>query len=104
MVQFTDILRRDFKLKAYKLQLVQELNLLNAPMWRHFALWTLEKIQENAIFSKQILFSNEVILWIIWDEEIQELPIHQKKKKPRFDFRNKKQLSDERENQSIMLL
>lgn len=87
------ILRRDLKLKAYKIQLVQELKPVDLPRRQRFALWALEKCQEDPTFSSQILFSDEAHFWLngyvnkqncrIWDEEqpeeIQELPLYPEK-------------------------
>ena len=87
------ILRKDLDLKAYKIQLVQELKPNDLPARHRFADWALEKIEEDPLFSSKILFSDEAHFWLngyvnkqncrIWDEEqpeqVQELPLHPEK-------------------------
>ncbi|VVC43567.1 Hypothetical protein CINCED_3A023722 [Cinara cedri] len=84
------ILRKDFGLKAYEIQLVQELKPADLPNRHRFSEWVLEKIEENPLFSTNILFSDEAHFWLngydnkqnyrIWveeqPEEIRELPLH----------------------------
>ncbi|CAH2098403.1 unnamed protein product [Euphydryas editha] len=87
------ILRRDLKLKAYKIYLVQQPKPLDLSKRHRFVLWALEKFQEDPTFSRQILFSDETHFWLngyvnkqncrIWDkeqpEEIQELSLYPEK-------------------------
>lgn len=84
------ILHKDLGLKAYKIQLLQELKPPDLPNRHRFSLWALEKLEENPLFSTKILFSDEAHFWLdgyvnkqncrIWaedqPEEIQELPLH----------------------------
>jgi len=41
------ILRKDFRLKAYEIQLVQELKPTDLPNRHHFSVWALEKFEEE---------------------------------------------------------
>lgn len=84
------ILRKDLGLKAYKIQLVQELKATDLPNRFRFSRWTLDKLAEDPLFSKKILFSDEAHFWLngyvnkknarIWGdeqpEEIEVLPLH----------------------------
>lgn len=84
------ILKKDLGLKAYKIQLVQELKPPDLRLRRVFSEWALERIQENPLFPRQILFSDEAHFWLngyvnkqncrIWGEEqpevYQERPLH----------------------------
>ncbi|XP_055308848.1 uncharacterized protein LOC129572772 [Sitodiplosis mosellana] len=84
------ILRRDLGLKAYKIQLVQELKPTDMPNRYRFSVWALEKLEEDPLFSTRILFSDEAHFTLnghvnkhncrIWGEEqpeqVQELPLH----------------------------
>lgn len=87
------ILRKDLGLKAYKIQLVQDLKPTDLPSRHRFSVWALEMFEEDPLFSTKILFSDEAHFWLngyvnkqncrIWDEEqpeeIQELPLHPEK-------------------------
>ncbi|XP_075157741.1 uncharacterized protein LOC142231007 [Haematobia irritans] len=87
------ILRKDLGVKPYKIQLVQELKPNDLPQRRIFSEWALEKLAENPLFYRQILFSDEAHFWLngyvnkqncrIWSEEqpeaVQELPMHPEK-------------------------
>lgn len=84
------ILRKDLGLKAYKIQLVQELKPADLPLRHRFSQWALEKLDEDPLFSTKILFSDEAHFWLhgyvnkqncrIWGEEqpeeVQQLPLH----------------------------
>ncbi|VVC44742.1 Hypothetical protein CINCED_3A022867 [Cinara cedri] len=69
----------DLGLKAYKIQLVQELKPADLPNRHRFSEWVLEKIEENPLFSTNIFFSDEGHFWLngyvnkqnyrIWAEE-----------------------------------
>ncbi|XP_073832543.1 uncharacterized protein [Musca autumnalis] len=73
------ILRKDLGVKPYKIQLVQELKPNDLPQRRIFSEWALEKLAENPLFYRQILFSDEAHFWLngyvnkqncrIWSEE-----------------------------------
>uniref|UniRef100_A0A1L8EI80 Putative transposable element n=3 Tax=Haematobia irritans TaxID=7368 RepID=A0A1L8EI80_HAEIR len=87
------ILRENLGVKQYKIQLVQELKPNDLPQRRIFSEWALEKLAENPLFYRQILFSDEAHFWLngyvnkqncrIWSEEqpeaVQELPMHPEK-------------------------
>lgn len=87
------ILRKDLGLRAYKIQLVQELKPADLPMRHRFSVWALGKLEEDPLFSTKILFSDEAHFWLngyvnkqncrIWAEEqpqaVQELPLHPQK-------------------------
>lgn len=87
------ILRKDLGLKAYKIQLAQELKPGDLPQRRIFGEWALEMLAENPLFYRQIIFSDEANFWLngyvnkqncrIWADEqpqaIQELPMHPEK-------------------------
>ena len=84
------ILRKDLGLKAYKIQLVQELKSADLPKRHNFSRWALGKLAEDPHLETRILFSDEAHFWLngyvnkqncrIWGEEqseaIQELPLH----------------------------
>jgi len=84
------ILRKDLGLKAYKIQLVQELKQSDLSNRHRFSRWALDKFAEDPLFSKKILFTDEAHFWLngyvnkqnarIWGdeqpEEVQELPLH----------------------------
>lgn len=53
------ILRKDLGLKSYKIQLVQELKPVDLRLRRVFSAWALEQLEENPLFSGQILFSDD---------------------------------------------
>lgn len=87
------ILRKDLGLKAYKIQLVQELKPVDLPRRCRFSLWSLQKIEDDPLFPTNILFSDEAHFWLngyvnkqncrIWDEEqpeeILEQPLYPQK-------------------------
>lgn len=84
------ILKRDLGLKAYKIQLVQELKPFDLRLRFDFGLWALEQLQIDPFFYRKIIFSDEAHFWLngyvnkqncrIWADEqpeaIQELPMH----------------------------
>lgn len=87
------ILRKDLSLKAYKIQLVQELKPTDLPNRFRFSRWALDKLAEDPLFSTKILFTDEAHFWLngfvnkqnarIWGveqpEEVQELPLNPEK-------------------------
>lgn len=58
------ILKKDLGLKAYKIQLVQELKPLDHPMRQRFGLWALEQLQIDPFFYRKIVFSDEAHFWL----------------------------------------
>ncbi|KAL4132401.1 hypothetical protein QTP88_009555 [Uroleucon formosanum] len=74
---------RPIGLKAYKIQLVQDMKPTDLPSRHRFSVWALEMFEENPLFSIKIVFSDEAHFWQNWDEEqfeeIQELPLHPEK-------------------------
>ncbi|KAG5885663.1 hypothetical protein JTB14_037511 [Gonioctena quinquepunctata] len=58
------ILRKDLGLKAYKIQLVEELKPQDLPKHRVFSIWALEKSHEDPLFHRKILFSDEAHFWL----------------------------------------
>lgn len=87
------ILKRDLGLKAYKIQLVQELKPADLRLRREFGQWALEQLAIDPYFYRKIVFSDEAHFWLngyvnkqncrIWADEqpgeIQELPMHPEK-------------------------
>lgn len=87
------ILRKDLGLKAYKIQLVQELKPPDLRLRRVFSEWALEQLNMDPHFYRKILFSDEAHFWLngyvnkqncrIWGDEqpeaVQELPLHPEK-------------------------
>lgn len=84
------ILRKDLGLRAYKIQLVQELKPGDMPQRRIFGEWAMAKLAEDRHFYRKIVFSDEAHFWLngyvnkqncrIWSDEqpitVQELPMH----------------------------
>ena len=58
------ILRNDLDLKAYKIQLVQELKPADFPKRHNFSRWALGKLAEDPHFGTRILFSDEAHFWL----------------------------------------
>ncbi|QQP49937.1 Putative DD41D transposase [Caligus rogercresseyi] len=87
------ILSVDLGLKAYKIQLLQELKPNDLPQRLMFGEWALEQLDENPLFYRKIVFSDEAHFWLngyvnkqncrIWSDEqphaINELPMHPEK-------------------------
>jgi len=87
------ILRKDLGLRAYKIQLVQELKPLDHGARRTFGEWAEEQIAADQNFHKKILFTDEAHFWLhgyvnkqncrIWSEENPEAivmtPLHPEK-------------------------
>lgn len=87
------ILRKDLGLRAYKVQLVQQLEWHDHPRRRTFADWALNKLKDDPHFYRKIIFSDEAYFWLngyvnkqncrIWSseqpEEILETPLHPQK-------------------------
>lgn len=87
------ILKCDLGLKAYKIQLVQELKPGDLGLRFNFGLWALQQLQVDPFFYRKIVFSDEAHFWLngfvnkqncrIWADEqpeaIQELPMQPEK-------------------------
>lgn len=87
------ILKKDLGLKAYKIQLVQELKPPDLRLRREFGGWALEQLDTDPLFYRKILFSDEAHFWLNGyvnkqncrirgdeqPEEVQELPLHPEK-------------------------
>lgn len=87
------ILRKDLGLRAYKIQLVQELKPRDHQMRRTFGEWAENKIRLDPYFHQKILFSDEAHFWLngyvnkqncrIWSDENPEAfiekPLHPEK-------------------------
>ena len=87
------ILRKDLGLRAYKIQLVQELKPHDHRSRRTFAEWAEEMIAIDPQFNLKIMFSDEAHFWLngyvnkqnsrIWGDEnpraIEETPLHPEK-------------------------
>lgn len=87
------ILRKDHSLKAYKIQLVQELKPLDPLLRRQFGEWAENELEVDPLFYRKILFSDEAHFWLngyvnkqncrIWSEDnprqILETPLHPEK-------------------------
>lgn len=87
------ILRKDLGLRAYKVQLVQQLEWDDHPRRRTFADWALDKLKDDPHFYQKIIFSDEAHFWLngyvnkqncrFWSseqpEEILETPLHPQK-------------------------
>ncbi|GFT93568.1 putative transposable element, partial [Trichonephila clavipes] len=58
------ILRKNLGLRAYKIQLVQELKPNDHQAWRRFVEWALNEIAVVPDFHKRILFSHEAHFWL----------------------------------------
>ena len=58
------ILRKDLGLKAYKIQLVQELKPADLPKRHNFSRWALGKLAEDPHFGIRILFSDEAYFYL----------------------------------------
>ncbi|KAG5885431.1 hypothetical protein JTB14_016825 [Gonioctena quinquepunctata] len=83
-------LQKDLGLQAYKIQLVQELKPPDLPKRRVFSAWALENHNEDPLFHRRILFSDEAHFWLngyvnkrncrIWGDAQQEMirkqPLH----------------------------
>ena len=88
-----NILHRDLHLKAYKIQLTQELKPTDHALRRQFVSWAIEKQEENENFFNKIIFTDEAHFQLngyvnkqncrIWGEEnprvILEQPLHPQK-------------------------
>ncbi|KAK9875514.1 hypothetical protein WA026_007905 [Henosepilachna vigintioctopunctata] len=86
-------LRVDLGLKANQIQLLQELEPNDLPQRLIFCEWALEQLNENPLFYRKFVFSDEAHFWLngyvnkqncrIWSDEqphaIQELPMHPEK-------------------------
>jgi hypothetical protein len=84
------ILRKDLGLRAYKIQLVQELKPNDHRLRRIFADWAHLKLAEDEHFYRRIVFSDEAHFWLngyvnkqncrIWSEDnpqaVNESPLH----------------------------
>lgn len=87
------ILRKDLGLKAYKIQLVQELKWHDHPRRRTFSNWALAKLRDDPDFHRKIIFSDEAHFWLkgyvnkqnmrYWSaeqpEQVLETPLHPQK-------------------------
>lgn len=87
------ILRKDLCVKPYKIQLVQELKPHDLPQRLTFGEWALAKLEEDPLFYRKIVFSDEAHFWLngyvnkqncrIWSEDqaeaLQELPMYPEK-------------------------
>ncbi|QQP39795.1 Putative DD41D transposase [Caligus rogercresseyi] len=58
------ILSVDLGLKAYKIQLLQELKPNDLPQRLMFGEWALEQLDENPLFYRKIVFSDEAHFWL----------------------------------------
>lgn len=88
-----NVLRKDLGLKAYKIQLVQELKPMDPFMRRQFGEWAENELEVEPLFYRKILFSDEAHFWLngyvnkqncrIWSEEnprvVLETPLHPEK-------------------------
>lgn len=87
------ILRKDLGLKAYKIQLVQELKPCDHRSRRNFAEWAQNQLEDDPLFYRRIVFSDEAHFWLngyvnkqncrIWSDEnphqVLETPLHPEK-------------------------
>ena len=58
------IMRKDLGLHASKIELTPELKPLDHLKRRNFSNWTLEKLEENEVFHRKIIFSDKAHFWL----------------------------------------
>ena len=57
-------MRKDLGLHACKIELTQEIKLLDHLNRRNFSNWAVAKLEENEEFHREIIFSDEAHFWL----------------------------------------